>query len=66
MKDQDRLPFYEIPDYPEDFSSGNILVRMIQGLGFRYHWATDGLTVEDLDYRPSAGARSTRETIEII
>lgn len=58
------LPFKEIPAYPEDFSCGNIMGRMIDALGFRYYWATEGLKAEDLEYKPSTDSRATQETLE--
>ena len=39
---------------------------MIEGLGFRYYWATEGLRPEDLSFKPSEEARTSRETIEHI
>ncbi len=30
------LPYYEIPDYPEDYNQGTVIARMLDGLGFRY------------------------------
>ena len=58
------LPFYQIPDYPESFSAPNVLARTIDGLGYRYHWATKGLTEEDLAYKISEDSRSAGETLE--
>ena len=60
------LPYYQIPDYPEKFTNVNVAARLIDGLGFRYYWATEGLREEDLSYKPSADARTTRQTIEHI
>ena len=60
------LPYYQIPDYPEDYSPGNVVSRMIDGLGFRYYWATEGLTQKDLEYKPSEEARTTLQTMEHI
>ena len=57
-----RLPY--LPDYPETFSGGNILARAVDGLGYRYYWATEGLTQTDLDYKPTEDARSTFETLQ--
>lgn len=57
------LPYQQIPDYPEDYTPGNVIARFIDGLGYRYYWATEGLTEEDLNFIPSEGARSTYETI---
>lgn len=60
------LPFREIPAYPDSFSAENVVARMIDGLGFRYYWATEGLRPEDLAFRPSAEARTSEETIDHI
>ena len=37
---QEQLPFYEIGEYPTEFSSTNVVSRMIEGLGYRFYWAT--------------------------
>ncbi|MGI9312654.1 MAG: DinB family protein [Alphaproteobacteria bacterium] len=66
MYSQKKLPFYQIPEAPNEISSTNIMVRMVQGLGFRYHWATQDLTEKDLKYRPSKDAISNFETIKHI
>jgi len=63
---QDQLHFNEIPTYPNDANSGNVITRMVQGLGYRYHWATEDLREQDLSYRPSAEAASMLETLEHI
>ncbi len=60
----DDLPYYEIPDYPEKFTDCTVAARMIDGLGFRYYWATEGLTEQDLKYKPSESGRSTDETLD--
>ncbi len=60
------LPYYEIPDYPSNFTPENVAARMIDGLGFRYFWATEGLRPEDLAFRPNPDARTSEETIDHI
>lgn len=60
------LPYYEIPDYPENYNQGTIAARMIDGLGFRYYWATEGLRDVDLKFRPNDMARTTEETVDHI
>ena len=60
------LPYYEIPESPEQYSQGAIVSRMIDGLGFRYYWATDSLRPVDLQYKPSEEARTTEETMDHI
>ncbi|MEM7657535.1 MAG: hypothetical protein AAF399_15485 [Bacteroidota bacterium] len=61
---QNDLPLAEIPEAPDSYEAGNVIARMIEGLGFRYHWATEGLTAEDLAYKPSEDARTTAETLD--
>ncbi|RZW55800.1 MAG: hypothetical protein EX263_03585, partial [Flavobacteriaceae bacterium] len=60
----DDLPYYEIPDYPESYTACTVAARMIDGLGFRYYWATEGLRDVDLVYKPSEDGRTTAETID--
>ena len=62
----DDLPYYQIPDYPENYTAENVAARVIDGLGFRYYWATEGLTQKDLDFKPGNDGRSTSETIDHI
>ena len=61
---EEKLPYYEIPEHPETYTSGTVAARMVDGLGFRYYWATEGLRPEDLSYKPSESGRTTEETIE--
>jgi len=60
------LPYASIPEYGDDYHSGAILSLFIEGLGYRYHWATEGLRAEDLAFKPSEDARSSGETIDHI
>jgi len=60
------LPYYQIPDYPKKFTAGTVAARVVDGLGFRYYWATEGLREADLNYKPNDSARSTIETIDHI
>ncbi|MBT8310836.1 MAG: hypothetical protein EX254_09675 [Flavobacteriaceae bacterium] len=61
---QEELPYYEIPKAPEQYNAGTVAARMIDGLGFRYYWATEGLRDEDLSFRPNEDARTTSETVD--
>lgn len=61
---QPNVPYDEIPPYPEAYTPSNVVARMIDGLGYRYYWATEGLREEDLSYQPSEEARSTAETLD--
>jgi len=62
----EELPYREIPDYPEKYTPETVASRMIDGLGFRYYWVSEGLRPEDLTFKPSEDARTTRETLEHI
>lgn len=57
------LPYYTIPAYPESYTAGGVASRIIDGLGFRFYWATEGLRNEDLAFKPGAEARTSEETI---
>ena len=60
------LPYYEIPAAPDEYTSGNVMGRLIDGLGFRYYWATEGLLEEELSYKPSEAGRTMDETLDHI
>lgn len=60
------LPYREIPVYPESYSAESVVARMIDGLGFRFYWATEGLRPEDLAFRPTPESRTSEETIDHI
>ena len=64
---KEKLPFYEISDYSqEQYTPGSLVARMVDGLGFRFYWATEGLTEKDLAYRANKEGRSSEETIDHI
>ena len=63
---QSELPYKEIPSYPANYTQGTVMSRMIDGLGYRYYWATENLRTSDLDFKPETLARSTFETMEHI
>ena len=62
----DTLPFYEIPNYPEKYTPETVVIRMIDGVGFRFYWATEGLRPQDLAFKPSPEARTSEETVDHI
>ena len=61
-----QLPFYEIGAYSSEYSSTNLVSRLIEGLGYRFYWASESLTEKDLNYKPSEDSRSTFEVMEHI
>jgi len=62
----DSLPYREISAYPDSFTAETVVARMIDGVGFRFYWATEDLRPEDLAFRPTPEARSCEETIDHI
>ncbi len=46
--------FDSINQYPPNVSAASVLVRLIDGLGFRFRWATEGLGDADVAFRPGA------------
>ena len=57
-------PYSYIGDYPEVVTAATVLARTIDGLGYRYYWGTEGLTDDDLIFRPSEDASNIIETLE--
>jgi len=55
--------YYRIPAYPDHLSSTTVLARMLDGLGFRFYWATEGLRAEDYTFRPAKGTMSVEELV---
>jgi hypothetical protein len=63
---QNRPYYYQIPDTPKVYTAATVAARLVDGLGFRYFWASEGLTEKDLAYKPSDSARTSLETLEHI
>ncbi len=58
------LPYHQIPDYPEKVTAGTSIARILDGLGYRYYWATKDLTSKDLAYEPGNEGRPTKDVLE--
>jgi len=58
--------YHSIPKYPESITPQTVLIRMIEGLGFRFRWATEGLKPEDYAFRPSNDCMSIEELVRHI
>ena len=63
---KDKLPYYEVLEYAEEFTAGTMAARMVDALGFRYYWASKDLNEKDLAYRLNEKGRTTAETINHI
>lgn len=57
-------PYHHIGDAPAAATSAAMIQRTIDGLGFRYHWATEGLTAADLAYAPGNEGQTAQKVIE--
>ena len=55
--------YYEIPDYPEEMSAKGIIMRLLDGLGFRFYWATEGLSESDYSYARACVSEDSQETV---
>ncbi|MCO6357319.1 hypothetical protein [Roseivirga pacifica] len=60
------LPFKSMPEYAEKYTAGTMVARMVEGLGYRYYWATEGLIAKDLAFEPTKDARDVESTIDHI
>lgn len=65
-QNEEKLPYYEIPENPDIYTAGAVAARMVDALGFRYYWATEGLKAEDLAFKASESGRTSAETINHI
>ena len=57
------LPYYRIPESPESMTATTVLIRLLDGLGFRYRWATEGLKVEDVEFQPCSSSMKIGELL---
>ncbi len=58
------LPYHQIPDYPEKITAGTTIGRTLDGLGYRYYWATEGLTEKDLAFEPGNEGRPAKDVLD--
>lgn len=63
QKAMEEIPYATIPEAPETYTAGTVVSRMIDGLGFRYYWATEGLIESDLNFKPGNEGRTIAETL---
>jgi len=53
--------FKQIPKAPETISSTNCIARIIDGIGYRYYWATENLTDKEFLFSPGNGSMNMTE-----
>ena len=61
MVDNQELPFEDISKTPTELTATNTLLRVVEGLAFRYRWATENLSEEDIKFRPHSTSMSIEE-----
>ena len=57
-------PYQTLPELPEAVSSTNVMARLVDGLGFRYRWATEGLTENEHAFRPCETSMNMTELMQ--
>ena len=57
------LPYYRIPEAPKSVTANTVLIRLLDGLGFRYRWATEGLRAEDMEFQPCSTSMKVWELL---
>ena len=55
--------FQKIQGYPNHISGTSIIVRLLDGLGFRFYWSTEGLTENEYNFRPAKDCMSIGELV---
>jgi len=53
--------FKQIPEVSTKIDSTNCIARVIDGIGFRYYWATEGLTENEFLFTPGNGSMNMTE-----
>ncbi len=53
--------FRSVRAYPERQDANGVVMRLIDGLGYRFYWATQGLTESDYGFSPGGGCQTIGE-----
>ena len=61
MENHQELPFEDISKTPTELTATNTILRMVEGLAFRYRWATENLSEENIKFRPHPTSMSIEE-----
>jgi len=56
-------PYQALPNPPDAISAGTILARLVDGIGFRYQLATEGLTSNEISFRPTKESMDMMELL---
>ena len=61
MDKNQELPFEDISKTPTELTATNTLLRTVEGLAFRYRWATENLSEENIKFKPHPTSMSIEE-----
>jgi uncharacterized damage-inducible protein DinB len=53
----------KLPEPPETVSGTAVLMRLLDGIAFRYCWATEGLDQGDASFKPEEGAMTLEKQL---
>ncbi len=59
-------PYQTLPPSPKKLTEGNILARLVDGIGFRYRVATEGFTQKEIDFCPIEGSMNMMQLLDHI
>ena len=55
--------FRSIKAYPDRQDANGVVMRLLDGVGYRFYWATEGLTAADYRFTPGEGCQSIGELV---
>lgn len=58
--------YQNLPAPPSQFSAGTLLARLVDSIGYRYYLATQGLTQNEIEFRPVESSMSMMELLHHI
>jgi hypothetical protein len=58
--------YHALPPPPDAITPGRIIGRMFAGMGFRFYWATHGMTRDIYTYQPAGEGRTIGATVDHI
>ena len=61
MERNKELPFEDISKTPSEITAINTLLRVVESLGFRYRWATENLSEDNIKFRPHPTSMNIEE-----
>ena len=61
MDRKKELPFENISKTPIELTATNTLLRVVEGLAFRYRWATENLSEENIKFIPHPSSMNIEE-----